>query len=615
MRENFDIIGSYNNQRSLAISPERTVNMFEYIDANAKRPKVLINTSGLEDQELTFTGTISTSAARCQFVFGSTMLMLFGNKLFSIVASGTTLVVSVAGTFSTSSGFVGVDANTSQVIFVDGTYGYIYDATNGLRIITNTSFPTSPVDVCALDGFFVVAAGGTNTFQLSQLEQGLIWGSQGATATMPGGAATTINLTVPSSNAGFVTGTPVNFTGGGLPAEVVAGTTYYVASTSGAAVITVSATQGGAPIAFAGGGGTGAIIAGTVGNPGEIQVGPITSHPGTIVGCRTLHRRLFLFSQYFTEVWENAGIGSNLPFRRNNSLLMEYGTPAVGSIDAGFDRMFFLSQDRDGLGAVMEVTGTQAIPVSNRALDYQLSQYAAAGHVADAIGFLVKESGLIFYRLNFTLADHTFVLNVSMSDPENVRWHEEETLNGNRHPAQTHAYFNGMNYVGSYNEPILYLLDPNVYLNGDEKIKRLRIGKPLAPEGYKRLRIDRFQLDLLQGSVLNLIDTHVIYDITTELGVGIATETGDLLEMEQELDLRLDQDMNVFLSLTKDSGQTFFTTLVSPMGVVGDRTFVTVWRKLGTVPRGQAFVPKIEFYNNAPFVVIGAAWDYEVLPE
>jgi hypothetical protein len=51
------------------------------------------------------------------------------------------------------------------------------------------------------------------------------------------------------------------------------------------------------------------------------------------------------------------------------------------------------------------------------------------------------------------------------------------------------------------------------------------------------------------------------------------------------------------------------------MGAVGQRSFRTVWRKLGTVPRGQYFVPKIEFFSQTPFVILGAAWVFEEMPE
>jgi hypothetical protein len=236
----------------------------------------------------------------------------------------------------------------------------------------------------------------------------------------------------------------------------------------------------------------------------------------------------------------------------------------------------------------MEVKGTESILVSNRALDFTLAQYAEnpATGVADARGVLVKENGLIFYRLNFTLANHTFVLNVTMSTQDKPKWHEEEVLNGDRHPAQTHAYFDGVNYYGAYNAPKFYIVADEVSTNDGEIIRRMRIGKQMSPEGYNRLRIDRFQVDLLQGA----------------LGSPTvpATNSGQ---------------PTVFLAISKDGGQTYGNYLHATMGKLGERKHRTVWRKLGTTPRGQGYTPKIEFFHDIPFVVLGAAWDYEELPE
>jgi hypothetical protein len=71
----------------------------------------------------------------------------------------------------------------------------------------------------------------------------------------------------------------------------------------------------------------------------------------------------------------------------------------------------------------------------------------------------------------------------------------------------------------------------------------------------------------------------------------------------------------VFLSISKDGGVTYGYRLSENMGAIGQRTFRTVWRKLGVIPRGQGFVVKIEFFNEVPFIVLGAAWAYEVMPE
>lgn len=607
-RENYEIVGSYNNQRSQAISPERTVNMFEYIDAKAKRPKVLINTSGLVDMEQTFTGAGVADPFRMQFVFDNAMFSLVGNTLYRQTLAAGELITEIAGTITATTGYVGVDANQTQMIIVDGSNGYIYTTSGGLREITDPGFPGTPDDVCYLDGFFVVINGGTNNFYLSEINNGLIWSAMLT--------ATTYTMAVGSPNM-VLTGAATTYLQVGTPFEITvsSGTIalgiYYVLSVVSATTITFSATLGGAVITND----TVGILTGTIIREGELQLGSITSHPGTLVACRTLHRKLFLFSQNYTEVWENQGRGANLPFRRNNSMLMEYGTPSADSVSTGFDLMIFLSQDAGGLGAVMGVSGSGASPLSTAALDYQLSQYAAANQVSDANGMLIKENGLIFYRLSFTEADHTFVYNVSQSTEQDKYWHEEEALNGSRHLAQTHAYFNGVNYVGSYNEPVLYKFDPEWFRNGTEKIRRIRIGRPMMPPGNYRLRVDRFQLDLLQGTVLNLIASDGTYDLLAEDGQVLSTESGLDLLLEQETVSYTQEDLKVWLSMSKDSGQTFGNMIPAPMGEVGERKFVTLWRKLGVVPKNQAFVPRFEFVQDAAFVILSAAWVYEVLPE
>ncbi len=574
----YDIVGSFNSQRISQMDCERTINMFEYIDSNDKKQKTLISTSGLVNKNISYPSAGDTDGFRVEFVFGGITYSVVGNHVYKQDAA---LVPTLIGTISNNTGFVGITANTYQIIIVNGLNGYIYDTVTSLNTstavipITDTSFPSTPVDVTYLDGFFVVANGNTNNFQLSSFNQGLVWGPTGTiTFTM---AALSANIVLTGGITGFQVGTTVTFSGASIPTEL-ANKTFYVKTLIGS-TITVSLTDGGMPVTSTAGG------SGNISNGGQLQLGSMTSHPGTIVACRTLHRRLFLFSQNFTEVWENAGIGTNLPFRRQNSLLIEYGTPAIGSIRVGFDSMFFLSQDQDGLGAVMQVNGTQPIPISTKALDDQLSIYAGNNQISDAYGILIKERGLIFYRLNFTAANHTFVYNVTMSDPsteEGRKWHEEEVLNGDRHPAQTHVYFNGINYYGSYNSPTFYKVDPTVSTNDGEDIARIRIGRAECPPEYKRVRIDRFHLDVVQGDV---------DDIPNNVAPTI------------------------FLSYSKNGGQTFGNRMPAAMGKIGQFSYRTVWRKLGVVPRGQGFVPKIEFFNAVPFTILGAAWVFEILPE
>jgi len=122
--EDYQIVGSYNNQRVSEISAERTVNLFEYIDPEAKKPKVLLSTAGIVDVDLDF-GT-ETGGSRNTFTFGDSIYQVFGTSVFRITGTTGFLMTTKIGTINPgvgASSYVGIDANTFQVIFVDGTQG------------------------------------------------------------------------------------------------------------------------------------------------------------------------------------------------------------------------------------------------------------------------------------------------------------------------------------------------------------------------------------------------------------------------------------------------------------------------------------------------------------
>jgi hypothetical protein len=541
-----------------------------YIDPDGKKPKMLLPTSGI----VNVLSLPTTGGIRAMFVFKDFLYAVSDSNVYKIDSSFVATQINISP-LTTSGGYVGIDANTFQIIFVDGQKGYIYDTISGLfEQITDPSFPSAPIDVCYLDGFFVCANGGTNEFRLSQINQGLVWGNLTNAFTVSYPLTPTL-LNIPGSAIYYQTGTPVevSVTGGTLPAPLQPNTTYYsIFVDSGH--ISLSLTNGGAPITLTNAG-TGTF---SITNNGSLQSAFITSHPGNIVACRTLHRRLFLFSSNYTEVWENAGF-ADFPFRRNNSVLIEFGTISAKSIKAGFDRMFFLSRDKDGLGPVMMVSGVQAIPISNSALDYQIQQYNSP---SDCDVALYKENGIIFYRLNFSDDNHTYVYNATMSTIEKPLWHEEEMLNGDRSVMGVNANFNLSNYFGDYKSPIIYYSDDSILDNANEEIKRTRITRNLVLPNYQGINVNRLQIDLVQGDVDNIPD-------------NIAPI--------------------VFLSISKDGGISYGNELPASMGKIGERTFRTVWRKLGTVRRGQGLIFKITFYNRIKFVILGAAWDYEVMPE
>jgi hypothetical protein len=123
-------------------------------------------------------------------------------------------------------------------------------------------------------------------------------------------------------------------------------------------------------------------------------------------------------------------------------------------------------------------------------------------------------------------------------------------------------------------------------------------------------------VDFVQGQI-NITNTSNILYLLTELGLMIDTENGlDLILEQSTLTPVYDYTPPpVYFSYSKDGGVSFGYRQTAHLGAIGDRTHRTVWRKLGVVPRGQGFVPKIEFYSNVSLIMLGAGWSFEQMPE
>ena len=118
--------------------------------------------------------------------FGDTPIRGFhefkGNNRIYVVHRGTLWDVDNAGTktnrgtLTTTSGFVSMDDNGTEVMIVDGTNGYIFNTgTNTFTQITDPQFPSSPQTVCFHNSRFIVNKGGTGEFYASDAYAGLNW--------------------------------------------------------------------------------------------------------------------------------------------------------------------------------------------------------------------------------------------------------------------------------------------------------------------------------------------------------------------------------------------------------------------------------------------------------
>jgi len=95
-----------------------------------------------------------------------------GYELYEVNTNGTS---TLRGTLLTGSGRVGMAENGTQLMVVDGTYGYIYNMnTDVFAQITDSDFPMCN-NVDFQDGYFLVTQKNTPNFYISDLYDGLVW--------------------------------------------------------------------------------------------------------------------------------------------------------------------------------------------------------------------------------------------------------------------------------------------------------------------------------------------------------------------------------------------------------------------------------------------------------
>lgn len=318
----------------------------------------------------------------------------------------------------------------------------------------------------------------------------------------------------------------------------------------------------------------------------------INSRPTILNGVAVLKRNIFFFGQVKTEVWQDAGTAV-FRFRRQNNLLFEHGVKAISSIAEGFDRLFYLSGDESGVGSVMMVEGVTPVAISFPQMDEKIQGYTAP---EDAIGFVYKINGQIFYQLNFTTDNHTFVYNVTSSEWANDHlWHELEMLNGDRDIANSHTFIGKTHYMTSYKDNKLYELSRDFLDNNGEKIKRTRIARRMESPTFERIRQNEFELEMLKGVGLINIKPVSFYPPH----VQPPGNASDVIP-------------TVFLSISNDGGATYHTYKERTFGAAGERLIKIIWRQLGTY---EDSIYKIEIFNAVPVYVLGGSLDFEVQPQ
>jgi hypothetical protein len=217
------------------------------------------------------------------------------------------------------------------------------------------------------------------------------------------------------------------------------------------------------------------------------------AQPDNVVAVVVVHREIWLIGLFTTEVWYNAG-GADFPFQSMSGAFIDHGCVAPYSVARVDNSVFWLAQNKAGRGIVLQGQGYAAKRISTYPIENDMQYYWHG----DAIGFAFQQMGHTFYVLTFPTGDRTWVYDLATG-----LWHEWSWLdtNGNerRHRASCHAFAYDINVVGDWETGKLYALDPDVYTDVGNPIKRVRSVPALLNEG-KRLMHRQLIADMAVGT-------------------------------------------------------------------------------------------------------------------
>lgn len=264
-----------------------------------------------------------------------------------------------------------------------------------------------------------------------------------------------------------------------------------------------------------------------------------------------LERELYLIGQTSTEIWASSVVPDEV-FAPIQGTYIPYGTVAAETCAAIGKSLFWLSRDQNGEGIIVRARGLNVARVSTHAIESEIATFST---IRDAYAWCYQQLGHEFYVITFPTAKRTFVFDLTIAERLGTEkaWTERAstmalpntgtppTKQQQHHIGRCHAYFQGLNIVGSrVDNGDLYALDPQTYTEatGDDfEIVCTRSSPHVFANGQ-------------------FVSVHRV-EFGMQPGVGLSTGAAD--------------DMNpvALVRVSKDGGQTWGPQRSVQLGAIG----------------------------------------------
>lgn len=208
-----------------------------------------------------------------------------------------------------------------------------------------------------------------------------------------------------------------------------------------------------------------------------------------------LKRTVFLLGTQKTEIWVNIDAGAQLPFQPQPGTYIEHGVASAYSVAKIGEMGFWLSQDPQGQGIVLQAQNYEVTRISTHAIENAISRYPS---IADARGMTYQFRGHMFYVLTFPSGNATWVYDVASGFWHQWMWQDADG-GENRCRASAIAAAYGKIFAGDHTTGQLYELDFNSYTDNGSPIRRIRSFPHMVPTGG-RINYTAFLADMEVGA-------------------------------------------------------------------------------------------------------------------
>jgi len=334
------------------------------------------------------------------------------------------------------------------------------------------------------------------------------------------------------------------------------------------------------------------------------QTGVIQSKPGYIQATVPMPgggNNILIMGDTVCESWQNVG-AALFPYQRNSSFNIDYGCLNPSSIAALENFVVWLAVNEQSGPVIMVTQGSAIRTISTDGINFRLSNLT---NPTNCSAILFKQDGHMIYQFTFPDDNLSYAYDFNSSLFFTVT---DEDLN--YHPAKQIVFFNNDYYFVSFKDGHLYRFGTqytDAYYDETDVsvIPRIRVTPPL------RLPTQRYYINKSLGFTVENGLPNEKYNLMSQpgfTGTDITTEDSFLLLTEDDVQITTEQDLGasimhqinsawVGLSISRDGGESFGSTLRLDMNDTGHRKSRFIYQRLG-IANDSTFQLRFSGFNR-----------------